>query len=189
MKLPLAILCLALSATAASAGDGDAHARAFLDAHIRPWAEDPVIVEAIKAQNQRNTAITDADIQKLDQEWRAEVGAASQPVLDPVLKNPVADFLRARQADSGGAITEAFVMDNHGLNVAATDALSDYWQGDEDKFQKTYPLGADAVHISEVELDDSSQSYQQQISIPITDPASGQPIGALTVGVDAEKLM
>jgi hypothetical protein len=80
-------------------------------------------------------------------------------------------------------------MDRHGLNVAASAITSDMWQGDEAKFTETYSIGAGAVHFSEVELDESTQRYQAQISVTIVDPSSGEPIGAMTVGVDAEALL
>ena len=86
-------------------------------------------------------------------------------------------------------ITEVIVMDAKGLNVAASGATSDYWQGDEAKYQETYPKGPGAVHFGEVEFDESSQTYQAQISITVTDPDTGRPIGAMTVGVDAEVLL
>jgi len=66
---------------------------------------------------------------------------------------------------------------------------SDYWQGDEAKFTQTYAVGSDAVHFSDIDFDESSQSYQAQISFTIIDPASGAPIGAMTVGVLADGLM
>ena len=80
-------------------------------------------------------------------------------------------------------------MDAVGLNVAASAVTSDYWQGDEDKFLKTYPMGPGAVHFSDVEFDESTQTYQAQISIALTDPATGSVVGAMTVGVVADALM
>ena len=80
-------------------------------------------------------------------------------------------------------------MDAHGLNVAATAPTSDMWQGDEAKFTETYPKGPDATHFSEVEFDESSQIFQGQISIPMVDPDTGEVVGAMTVGVNAEALM
>ena len=67
--------------------------------------------------------------------------------------------------ETGGAITEVFVMDAQGLNVAASGPTSDYWQGDEAKFQETYLKGAEAIHVSEVEFDESSQTYSVQVSV------------------------
>ena len=80
-------------------------------------------------------------------------------------------------------------MDARGLNVAASAATSDYWQGDEDKFQQTYEIGADSVHFSDIEFDESSQTYQGQISVVIVDPSTNTPIGAITIGVNAEALL
>ena len=48
---------------------------------------------------------------------------------------------------------------------------------------------APPVHLSEIEFDESSQTYQGQISIPVVDPATGALIGAMTIGVNAEALM
>jgi hypothetical protein len=80
-------------------------------------------------------------------------------------------------------------MDRHGLNVAASAMTSDMWQGDEAKFTETYSIGAGAVHFSEVELDESTQRYQAQISRHHRRSVLGEPIGAMTVGVDAEALL
>ena len=70
-------------------------------------------------------------------------------------------------------------MDMKGLNVGQSDVTSDYWQGDEAKWQKTYGVGPSAVLIDEVEFDDSSQTYQSQVSIAVV---------AVTVGVNVEML-
>jgi hypothetical protein len=95
-------------------------------------------------------------------------------------------YLKEKVAASGGRITEVFVMDALGLNVAASNVTSDYWQGDEDKYAKTYNMGSGAVFVDEVEFDESSQTYQGQISISLTDPASGEVVGAMTIGLNAE---
>lgn len=178
------------------AGTLSAHANEFapamqeyLDTQIMGWAQSEAIVAAIIAQNAQNAGVDQARIDALDTAWRAEVGASDTPTITPVLNNSASDYLRERVANAGGTITEVFIMDAHGLNVAASNITSDYWQGDEDKFQKTYGVGAGARHLGEVEFDESTQTYQGQISITIVDPATGQPIGAMTVGVDAEALL
>ena len=73
------------------------------------------------------------------------------------------------------------------LNVAQSTVTSDYWQGDEDKFTLSFGAGADAVFLGEIEQDESTQAYQSQISITVTD-AAGQPIGSITAGVDLSML-
>ena len=171
------------------ANDFEPSMKAYLENSIRDWATAPVLIDAINGQNARTSGYSQAQIDAMDTAWRAEVGTASTPTITPVLENAAADFLREQVVKSGGQITEGFVMDAHGLNVAASAATSDMWQGDEAKFQQTYPVGPDAAHFGDVELDASTQSYQAQISLTIVDPATGAPIGAMTVAVDAESLM
>lgn len=152
-------------------------------------ATDATLAAAITAQNAQNGGLDQAAIDALDTAWRAEVGTASTPTITPVLSNATSDFLRGFVEQSGGRITEIFVMDAKGLNVAASAVTSDMWQGDEAKFSETFGKGAGVVHYSEVENDESTGRYQAQISFTVVDPATGQPIGAVTVGVDAESLM
>lgn len=193
MKLHLAAAALAgivacTLALPAQSNPYEASMRDFLESEILLWAFDPTIVQAVEAQNEHNKALTQPDIDALDADWRSQVGTASQPLVDAVLTNPASVFLNARVAESAGTITEIFVMDNHGLNVAATGATSDYWQGDEAKFQQTYDVGAGAVHVGDVELDESTQTYQGQISVSIIDPDTREVIGAITVGLNAAML-
>ncbi|WP_415221328.1 hypothetical protein [Pseudophaeobacter arcticus] len=161
----------------------------YLETNIRSWAQNPVLVEAISSQNQETNGLGQADVDALDTQWRAEVGTGGSALINDVLNNDAAEFLRAQVEASGGRITEVFIMDAQGLNVAASSATSDMWQGDEAKFQMTYSVGSDAVHFGEVELDESSRRYQAQISLTIVDAETGAAIGAMTVGVDADSLM
>ncbi len=160
----------------------------YLDTVVSGYISDPVLVDAIRAQNEVTADYSEDRILELDQAWRGEVGASSTPTISPVMDNDASDYLRDVVANAGGAITEIFIMDAQGLNVAASDVTSDYWQGDEDKFAMTYPKGAGAVHIGEVEFDESTQSFQSQISVSIVDPETRETVGAMTVGVNAEAL-
>jgi hypothetical protein len=190
MKLfRLAVLPLALMATASFASEYDAAMKDYLDGSIRTWSNDPVLVAAVNAANAERAGFDQAKIDSLDAAWRAEVGQADSPTITPVMANAAADFLRAQVEGSGGKITEVFITDNVGLNVAVSAPTSDMWQGDEEKFTEVFPVGADAVLFGEIELDESTQTYQGQISISITDPATSQVIGTMTIGVNAEALM
>lgn len=160
----------------------------FLEAQVMPWLSDPAVVEAIKAQNAKHAGLSQADIDGLDQTWRAEVDADSRPLIDGVLGNDLSVFLSGKKEASEGMITEMFVMDSRGLNVGQSDATSDYWQGDEGKWKKTYLVGPDAVFVDEVEKDESTQTFQSQASVSIKDPATGEVIGAITVAVDVDAL-
>lgn len=189
IRFALLAALASVTATPSLANEFRPAMEAFLSDEIRGWAQTDVLVQAILAQNSETEGYDQATIDAMDQAWRAEVGTGNTPTIDAVLGNAAAEFLRERVAASGGTITEVFIMDHHGLNVAASATTSDMWQGDEAKFTETFPAGPMAVHFSDVELDDSTQAYQAQISVTITDPATGDPIGAMTVGVNAEALL
>ncbi|KEP70865.1 hypothetical protein DL1_13705 [Thioclava dalianensis] len=188
LTAPTFLLCACVMAVPlrAAAQDVNDKVRAFVASDLRGWAEDPAIVAAIQAGNAAHSDLTPEAIEALDQTWRAETAQTDRPTIQAVLDTPASQALREHVTGSDGFVTEAFVVDQTGLNVAASSVTSDYWQGDEAKFTKTYPEGADAVFIDEVEFDESTQSYQVQVSFTITDPTSHAPIGAMTVGLDAE---
>ncbi|WP_421851643.1 hypothetical protein [Oricola sp.] len=184
---------LAASVVACACGQAvaaDEHVPAvteYVNENVMPWLTDPIVVNAVKAQNDKNAGISQADIDALDQKWRAGVDGGDTTLIEDVLANELSDFLRSRQAESGGTITEVFVMDNKGLNVGQSDVTSDYWQGDEGKWQKTYGMGPSAVFVDEVEKDESTQTLQSQASVTIADEA-GNPIGAITIGIDLSSI-
>jgi hypothetical protein len=160
---------------------------ALANGQLREIAQNPVVVAAVEAQNAQTGAYDEAKINELDSQWRAEVGAGAKPLIDATLANEASKYLAQVQADSGGTFTEIFVMDAKGLNVAQSTVTSDYWQGDEDKFTASFGGGAAAVHLGEIEQDESTQAFQSQVSITIVD-AAGNPIGAITAGVDLSTL-
>ncbi|WP_375691127.1 hypothetical protein [Pseudooceanicola sp. LIPI14-2-Ac024] len=188
MKPLLLAPALLLSTGAALANDFEPSMRGYVESEVLTWIADPVLVEAIRAQNRRHASLTPQDIDMMDQRWRAEVGQSVRPTIDGVVTGDAADFLRQRQMASAGVIAEVFVMDDHGLNVAASGATSDYWQGDEEKFTGSFGKPAGTMVVGDVEFDESTQSYQGQVSVPIHDPDTGAPIGAITIGLNAEML-
>ena len=184
---------IASAATAFAAGSAAAEeayvapVKDYIEANVKTWLSDPIILEAIKAQNTKNAGLSQADIDGLDQKWRAEVDGSDRAMIDGVLANPVSALLKAKQEASGGAITEVFVMDSRGLNVGQSDVTSDYWQGDEGKFQKSYGAGAGAIFVDEAEKDESTQILQSQASVTIADE-TGTPVGAVTIGLNLDAL-
>lgn len=159
----------------------------YVNANVMNWLSDPAVVSAIKAQNEKTAGMTEAQIEEMDQKWRAETGASSRPMIEEVLSNDLSSFLSNKKNEAGGMITEMFVMDAKGLNVGQSDVTSDYWQGDEAKWQKTYKVGPNAIFVDEIEKDESTQTLQSQVSVSITDE-SGAPIGAITLGINVDAL-
>jgi len=185
-----AVLACAISALPALAVESHVELMTrFAEDTARAWTIDPVVIAAIRAQNARNANISQGSIDKMDKQWRAETKVADRPLIDSVLSTELSKKLMDVKANASGMITELFVMDNRGLNVGQSDATSDYWQGDEDKWQKTFLVGPGAMFIDEIEMDESTQTFQSQLSLSITDPATGQVIGSVTVGVDVDQLL
>lgn len=158
----------------------------FMTLTASEWLDEPVVLDAIRAQNARTAGLTAEEILELDTEWRG--AQADNPLIVAVINNGLSDFLRAEAAALNGLISEMFITDAQGLNVAATVPTSDYWQGDEAKHQKTFDVGAGAIHIGGMEVDSSTGAYQGQASMTITDPDTGEPIGAITIGLLPEML-
>jgi len=142
---------------------------------------DPVIVKAIKAENAKGKTLN--QIQEMDKKWKAHAGIADY--MQAMMDSGCGKHLRNVQ-NSALYYAEIFVMDNQGANVAMTDKTSDYWQGDEAKFKKSYKGGAGSVFVDEVEFDDSTQAYLVQVSVPVKD--GGKVIGAITFGIDVDKI-
>ena len=158
----------------------------YVEANVSPWLAEPAILNAIIAQYAAHATLNQADIQNLDARWRAELSSGKRPLIDAILSNPLSLYLKGQQRAAEGMITEIFVMDNRGLNVGQSDITTDYWQGDEAKWLKSF--GAGLLHVEEAQRDESTQLMQSQASLPIRDPETGTIIGAITVGVNLDAL-
>lgn len=190
-RIPVYAIIVALAGAVAPALAEEPHVapvKKMVQAKVMPWLSNPAVISAIKAQNQKHASLSQAEIIKLDKQWRAEVKSGGGPLSQSVLSNALSQFLKKVKADSAGLFTEIFVMDNKGLNVGQSDLTSDYWQGDEAKWQKTFLVGPNAIFVDKVEKDESTQALQSQASISIVDPATKQVIGAVTVGINVDRI-
>lgn len=191
-KIPLAIAgvaaVLTMQSAAFAAEEHIAAIRRDVVPQVRTWLADPSVISAINSQNARHAGLGQNDVDRLDGQWRSETSSGNRKLVDAVLSNRLSGYLGGKKDEARGLYTEIFVMDNKGLNVGQSDVTSDYWQGDEDKWKKTYLAGPDAVFIDEVEFDESTQTFQSQLSLPVVDPNTGATIGAVTVGVNVDML-
>lgn len=146
--------------------------------HLQAWGSDPAIVAAVKAQNAKR--LSAAQVKLLDEQWAA---GTAEALVKQVTTGPCADHLRSLLSASHG---ETFVMDDQGALVCATAKTTDYWQGDEAKWQRAFNDGKGDVFIDRPKFDDSSAQRLAQISVPVLD--KGVAIGAITVGVSIDKL-
>jgi hypothetical protein len=109
-----------------------------------------------------------------------------QPLITAVLSSPLSNYLTRIQARSRGLYTEIFVMDAKGLNAGQSAITSDFWQGDEGKWQKTFQVGPEAIFIDEIEINEDTGTENAQVNLSIAQ--DGQVVGAITVEVNVTEL-
>jgi len=154
---------------------------------MRSFINTEIVQVSVAAQNQRLTAMAQDKIDALDNQWKAEREATDKPLIAATLSNPLSVYLARIQGKSLGLYAEIFVMDQNGLNVGQSSVTSDFWQGDEDKFQKTYQVSDDAMFVDAAEWDDEAKIWRNQVSFTLLD-ASKKKIGAVTVEINLTEL-
>jgi hypothetical protein len=181
-------------------------AMSFMPAHAEPPQPDvnklisPALIEemrgiigaeivqvSVDAQNKRLADMGQDKIDALDNQWKAEREAADKPLIAATLSSPLSVYLARIQGKSLGLYAEIFVMDQNGLNVGQSSVTSDFWQGDEDKFQKTFDVADDAMFVDAAEWDDEAKIWRNQVSFTLVD-ASKKKIGAVTVELNLTEL-
>lgn len=147
-------------------------------ARARAMAADPEVVKAVLAKNATHESMD--DVHRKDKEWTDNPQYALRKTLST---NACAQRLRDLTRDDH-VIVEVILMDAQGANVCVSRETSDYWQGDEAKFQKTF--GADKeVFVDEPALDASTATHAIQLSTIVYDGKTR--IGALTLTLKVRK--
>jgi len=127
--------------------------------------------------------------------------AEGAKLVSSIRENAASKKLGDMKDKTGGKVTEIFVMDGNGWNVGQTDGTSDFYQGDEGKWQKTY-LGQEIKRASADDVRKEDQINEKdvevlpiteedgiryaQVSLPIKE--GDKNIGAVTIGVDVDKV-
>ena len=156
---------------------------------IKSYLATEIVILSVKNQNLKYQHIKEKEVTALDAQWVEERKRAQQPLIAATLSNPLSAYLTRLQAHSDGVFNEIIVMDNKGLNVGQSNITSDYWQGDEAKWQKTYAKGAGAIFIDEPEWDKETSTWRAQVNMSIDDPANGTAIGAATFEINLTELL
>jgi hypothetical protein len=181
----LAMLCISAVWAAPAAADEWLIREHVID-EIRSWSSSPVVLLTLEASNEHYANLDQAGIDALDKQWRAEREVEDQPLITAVLSSPLSNYLTRIQARSRGLYTEIFVMDAKGLNAGQSSITSDFWQGDEGKWQKTFQVGPEAIFIDEIEINDDTGTENAQVNLSIAQ--DGQVVGAITVEINVTEL-
>ncbi len=140
-------------------------------------------------QNFFENASPEINIDELHQEdksWKLAFAEGQQTrKMKDLLSSQLSKLLK-KMAKEQNAITEIFVTDSKGFNVAMNMTTSDYWQGDETAFQAL--LNNQSQYVSDIIFDHSTRKFQIQVSLPIEKHVTKEMIGMLTIGFDADKV-
>lgn len=152
---------------------------------LEALALSPSLVEAVEMANQayvgRDQAELDAEIAVLDEAWSSE-DPSVDALVEEIANNEISDHLRSFMQAFPEEV-EVFATDIQGLNVAMTERTGDYLQADEGWWIGAYDGGRGATSISEVDYDDTADSWAIDVGVPIRD-SKGTVIGVLRGTVD-----
>ena len=173
MMLVPAMIVVALAGQADAATAGRVKETAYARvARAQAIARDAVIHAAVLASN----AVSEPPevIKRRDMVWTAN---PRDPLRQVILQAPCSVKVRELVKEDP-LVVEAFVMNDRGTLVCSLAETSDYWQGDESKWQGTFVGGKDPL-VEEPAFDPSSGNYAIQVSVPIAE--AGTRIGAVTL--------
>lgn len=148
---------------------------------IETIAKHPIVVNAVSVQNQKHLSQT--IIQQRDKVWVNS--GDNTPFKQAMLSSPASQYL-ANIATQNPSFTELLLIDEQGANVAVYPLTSDYWQGDEMKWQSIF-IEKRSSYVGSMEYDQSSGLNSIQISLPIQE--NGKPIGVIVVGVKLSHIL
>lgn len=140
------------------------------------------VQQALRAAKQQRW--TEQQILQQDQQWIEEVELGIATLAKQMLQSPLSMQLQQFQQSANGQIAEIILMDVQGRNVAISEITSDFWQGDETKYQQVFGT-KQSYFLDEVQFDASTARFLTQLSIPVI-AADGRQLGVLTLGLDVE---
>lgn len=154
-------------------------------ASMREWVQKPFLIAAVEKANSEN-GMSLAEIMEKDRAWRRAKGVT--PFMRQFLTNGVARFLQGIQVGSGGLYAEIEITDKKGVIIAETSRTTDYYQADEKWWIQTYNRGNSGLFRSRPQFDESSQSYNIDLCLPIYDGEGKEVIGIIKAGVSIMQL-
>jgi len=144
---------------------------------IATWASNPVIVNAVKAQNVKGP-IAGMDNPK----WKTT--RRTDPLIAEFQENEAAVFLKSKLDSGQNVYSEAFLSAAAGEKVAFVEKTSSYIHKGAPKFEVPFTTGAGWQ--GSPEFDESSQTYAIQLSVPVS--SDGKTMGVLVVGISLSQL-
>lgn len=159
---------------------------AIVNGEMRQWANNPIIIEAVKEQNKKYKNTPPAQLRQLNNTWHQELKTHNKPLIRQVIHNNTAEYLDFIISRSEDLYTYILVTDKNGLSVAQTEVTPDYWHGNQDYWLNTLGNKTQRVFIEDVRFSNTTQMFQSRVSFTLIDQE--KMIGAITVGINVEAI-
>jgi hypothetical protein len=128
----------------------------------------PSVIESLGPLNGQ---LPPEELDEFDRLW-AQPGA-DPPEVQATLDHPITEALRlVRGYDR--RVAEIMVTDRHGQLVAATGRVSDFYQADEEWWQRAHAGGDGTLYIQRINYDHSADVWSVDICVPIRDRERGR---------------
>lgn len=140
---------------------------------LQTLALHQVLQDEVQRSGDENVLGID-DIEAMDLQWQAadQAGNDADPLVRGVLTNPASEELREFRTRFPEHV-EIFVTNRFGVNVAATNRTSDFYQADEEWWLAAFNSGIGGVYVGQPEFDESAGVFSINMAVPIQ--AQGRP--------------
>jgi hypothetical protein len=164
---------------------------AWVNQHFFELLKNKKWLSILQKYNSQRKNMDLQDIELIDQKWIEGFKTGNHAILAEQTDGLVIQDLVRIKNESNGVITEIIFTDNQGMNIAVSDMTSDFYQGDEIKFQQSIQLKKDEVFIDQMAYDASTRLFQVNVSFPVFDSAATtqQALGVMILGIDVEKAL
>ncbi|MDD5681257.1 MAG: ATP-binding protein [Candidatus Omnitrophica bacterium] len=154
--------------------------------HVKAYSNSPLWKKQIVESNLKYDGVDEKAMPDyftlMDSEWAG--AREGSPILKEYLENYVGIRLKALSEDEKD-VGEIFVTDKFGGLVAASGKTTDFYQGDEEWWKKTYNGGKGKDVLGGIEFDESSKKWSLLIAAPIREEG-GNIIGICKASIEAQ---
>ncbi|MHC4592400.1 MAG: sensor histidine kinase, partial [Planctomycetota bacterium] len=148
------------------------------------------LVAELETANRQYSGLADDAVTEMllgrDREWAQSADTASG-IVKARLSSPAAEQLRLFQAVAPERYAEIILTDRAGGLHAATNLTSDYFQADEEWWQRTFASGRGSTFIGDIGYDSSAGVFSLDVAAPVRN-GRREVIGVLKVVHDVNAL-
>ncbi len=148
---------------------------------LRAIAVSPYTISEISRANEQFDRLSTVEraerVDLLDKDWSAQ-SASIESLIQEIETSELSQYLRDLQKTDPREV-EIFVTNKFGFNIAMSNRTSDYYQADEEWWQRA---SKGTVYISEPNFDESSQRWAINFGIPILEDISAGDVTGVVRG-------